>query len=127
SEDSWGRFRHEREELVELFGDTGWLGRMVQLTADKHALSISSGPGNPWGGFPVFMFASMDSSFSTTPERQYDVGQSPGRQRYGTLRVVDSGHTIALHGTGYVNGRVWRSHTGDRKSTRLNSSHVKIS
>lgn len=112
SVDSWGRFRHEREELVDLFGDTGWLGRMVQLTADKHALSISSGPGNPWGGFPVFMFASMDSHHGTVPERQYDVGQSPGRQRYGTLRVVDSGHTIALHGTGYVNGRVWRSHTG---------------
>src|SRR5690606_40737697 len=97
-----------------------------------------------------------------------DIGQSPGRGRYGTLRVVDSGHTIALHGTGYIGDTVWRSYTAyahveprvlaldyakgqtfdpleptdddqnlvndftaqrseERKSTRLNSSHVKIS
>src|SRR5690606_42160967 len=58
-------------------------------------LSMSSGPNNPWGGFPLFMFASLDASYSEHPEGQYDIGQSPGRGRYGTLRVVDSGHTIA--------------------------------
>ncbi|WP_026128263.1 alkaline phosphatase D family protein, partial [Nocardiopsis lucentensis] len=112
SVDSWGRFRVEREELVQILGDHGWLERMVMLNADKHALSMSSGPANPWGGFPMFMFASLDASFSTSPELQYDIGQSPGRQRYGTLQVVDSGHTIALHGTGYVNDTVWRTYTG---------------
>lgn len=112
SNDSFRRFRRERDRIVDLLGDTGWLDRMVQLTADKHALSISSGPGNPWGKFPVFMFASMDSSFSTHPEGQYDQGQTPGRQRYGTLRVQDNGHTIAMTGTGWINGHRWRSYTG---------------
>lgn len=111
SSDSYWRFRHERAELTELFGDTGWARRMICLQADKHALSMSTGPNNPWGGFPLFMFASMDSGYSTEPEGQYDLGQSPGRQRYGTVRVVDSGHTIALQGTGYVMDQVWRSHT----------------
>ncbi|TQN30622.1 phosphodiesterase/alkaline phosphatase D-like protein [Haloactinospora alba] len=111
SHDSFRRFRQERKELVELLGDHGWLNSMVALQADKHALSMSTGPANPWGGFPLFMFASMDSGFSDTPEGQYDLGQSPGRQRYGTVRVEDSGHTIALHGTGYINDAVWRSHT----------------
>src|SRR5690606_550085 len=79
--------------------------------ADKHALSMSSGPNNPWGGFPLFMFASLDASYSDHPEGQYDIGQSPGRRRDGTLRVVDSGHTIALHGTGYIGDTAWRSYT----------------
>lgn len=111
SSDSYWRFRYEREELVQLFGDLGWLDRMLCLQADKHALSLSSGPNNPWGGFPLFMVASMDASFATNPEGQYDLGQSPGRQRYGTVRVQDSGHTIALQCTGYVMDQVWRSHT----------------
>lgn len=111
SSDSWWRFRRERAELVDLLGDLGWLDRMVMLQADKHALSMSSGPNNPWGGFPLFMFASLDASYSDHPEGQYDIGQSPGRGRYGTLRVVDSGHTIALHGTGYIGDTVWRSYT----------------
>jgi len=111
SNDSWWRFRRERAELVDLLGDLGWLDRMVMLQADKHALSMSSGPNNPWGGFPLFMFASLDASYSDHPEGQYDIGQSPGRGRYGTLRVVDSGHTIALHGTGYIGDTVWRSYT----------------
>lgn len=110
--DSWGRFRTEREELVQILGDTGWLDRMVMLQFDKHALSISSGPANPWGGFPVFMAASMDSHHATVPELSYDQGQSPGRQRYGTVRVHDSGHTIALQFTGYVMDQVWRTYTG---------------
>lgn len=111
SNDSFHRFKREREELVQLFGDHGWLERMVCLQADKHALSMSSGPNNPHGGFPLFMFASMDSGYSANPEGQYDLGQSNGRRRYGTLQVEDSGHTIAITGTGYIGDSVWRSYT----------------
>lgn len=111
STDSYRMFRHERDELVQLFGDTRWLDRMICLQADKHALSMSTGPNNPHGGFPLFMFASMDAAAAANPEGQYDLGQSPGRQRYGTVRVVDSGHTIALNGTGYIMDHVWRTHT----------------
>lgn len=107
--DSWASFTHERDELVTMLGDTRWLDRTVQLTADKHALAFSSGPGNRWGGFPIFMFASMDANFGSI-DAQWDLGMLPTRQGYGTVTVEDRGHTISLTGTGYVNGAVWKSH-----------------
>ena len=108
--DTWSSFEHERAEMVEMFGDLGWLDRMIYMTADEHALSICSGPYNPYGHFPMFMLASMDSSFGGNTTAIYDVGQSAGRQRYGTMRVTDHGHTIALTGTGYIDGQVWKAY-----------------
>lgn len=108
--DTWASFMHERDELVLLLGRTGWLHRTIMLTADKHALAISSGPGNAWGAFPIYMFASMDASYGVV-EPMWDLGMSVGRQRYGTVRVEDRGHTIALTGTGWINGTEWKSHT----------------
>jgi hypothetical protein len=112
--DTWSSFLHERDEIVQLLGDTGWLDRMIMLTADEHALGISSGPNNPHGAFPMFMLASMDSSFSTGTDDNspiYNLARKGGRQQYGTLRVTDNGHTIALTGTGYRNGTVLMQHT----------------
>lgn len=108
--DTWSEFAYERDEMVEMFGDTGWLDRMILMTADMHALSICSGPANQYGGFPMFMFAGMDAgSWSTGPE--YDIGSVAGRKQYGTMRVQDNGHTIALTGTGYRDGTVMMAHT----------------
>lgn len=108
--DTWGEFIHERAQMVELFGDTGWLDRMVYMTADMHSLSMCSGPANPYGAFPMYMFASLDAgAWSTGPE--YDLGSVPGRRQYGTMRVQDNGHTIALTGTGYRDGIVTMAHT----------------
>lgn len=108
--DSWNSFIHERRDVIEMFGDTGWLPRMIQLTADKHNLSICSGPANLHGGFPIYMLASLDSSYGV-PAPGYDIGSIGGRQQYGTIAVRDSGHTIALTGTGWINGTEWMSHT----------------
>ncbi|MDX3629056.1 alkaline phosphatase D family protein [Streptomyces europaeiscabiei] len=108
--DTWSDFPYERAEMVQLFGDTGWLDRMIFMTADMHALSICTGPNNPHGKFPMFMFASMDAgAWSTGPE--YDLGSVAGRRQYGTMRVTDSGHTIALAGTGYHDGTAVMRHT----------------
>ncbi|MFJ6645764.1 alkaline phosphatase D family protein [Streptomyces sp. NPDC091290] len=122
--DTFSSFEHERDELVQMFGDTGWLHRMLFMTADEHALSICSGPYNPYGRFPMFMFASMDSSYGTDSTAIYDVGQSQGRQRYGTMRVTDSGHTIALTGTGYINGALWKTYT---KHVHVGGRHIALS
>ncbi|AZM54172.1 hypothetical protein DMA15_17665 [Streptomyces sp. WAC 01529] len=109
-DDTWNSFPHERAEMIQFLGDTGWLDRMVFMTADMHATSICSGPNNPHGSFPMFMFASLDAgAWSTGPE--YDIGSVAGRRQYGTLRVTDNGHTIALTGTGYQDGSVLMSHT----------------
>lgn len=109
--DTWNSFTHERAELIQMFGDLGWLDRMLFMTADEHSLSLCTAGYNEHGGFPMYMFASMDSSYGANSRDQYDLGQSQGRQRYGTMRVVDSGHTIALTGTGWINGTVWKGHT----------------
>lgn len=108
--DTWNSFAYERGELIQMFGDTGWLHRMIQLTADKHSLSMCTGPNNPWGGFPIYMFASMDCAFSD-PDPLYDLGSIGGRRQYGTVRVADAGHTIALTGTGYRDGTALMGHT----------------
>lgn len=108
--DTYDNFMHERQQLVEMFGDLGWLDKMIQLTADKHSLSICSGPTQPYGGFPVYMLSSLDASFGDN-DNLYDIGQRGGRQQYGTIAVRDDGHTIGLTGTGYINGAVWKSHT----------------
>ncbi|MDX2948858.1 alkaline phosphatase D family protein [Streptomyces caniscabiei] len=110
-EDTWNDFLYERNEMVQMFGDLGWLDRMVLMTADMHALSICSGPHNPYGKFPMFMFAGMDAGAWSTSETDYDIGSVSGRRQYGTMRVADNGHTIALTGTGYRDGTVMMSHT----------------
>lgn len=108
--DTWDSFAYERAEMIQLFGDTGWLDRMLFMTADMHALSICSGPNNAHGRFPMFMFAGLDAgSWSTGSE--YDIGSVAGRRQYGTMRVTDNGHTIALTGTGYRDGTALMSHT----------------
>lgn len=111
TDDTWSDFSYERAEMVQMFGDTGWLDRMLFLTADMHALSICSGPHNPHGRFPMFMFAGMDAGAWSTSEADYDIGSVAGRRQYGTMRVTDNGHTIALTGTGYRDGTVLMSHT----------------
>lgn len=108
--DTWDSFSYERAEMVQMFGDLGWLDRMIFMTADMHSLSICSGPNNPNGRFPMFMFAGLDAgAWSTGVE--YDLGSVAGRRQYGTMRVRDDGHTIALTGTGYKDGTVLMSHT----------------
>jgi hypothetical protein len=109
--DTWSEFAYERAEMVEMFGDTGWLDRMILMTADMHAVSMCSGPHNPHGRFPMFMFAGMDAGAWSTSEADYDIGSVSGRRQYGTMRVQDNGHTIALTGTGYRDGAVLMQHT----------------
>ncbi|MBB4935642.1 hypothetical protein F4561_006551 [Lipingzhangella halophila] len=109
-EDSWASFLHERNELVELFGDTGWLTRMCALSGDAHALSIDTGGGNRHGNFPIYQFSALDSGGTSGPAT--DTGPNlSGRGHYGLVRIRDRGHTIAVAGTGYDMGSRWRAHT----------------
>lgn len=110
-DDTWSSFFFERNDVVEILGDTGWMDRMVLMTADEHSLSFGSGPYNSYGRFPTFMFASMDADYGTASREIYDVGNLPGRQQYGTVDVIDRGHTIQLKGTGWVNGVEWMNYS----------------
>lgn len=110
-DDTWSSFLYDREAVVQILGDTGWLERMVLVTADEHSLSFGSGPHNAYGRFPMFMFASMDANYGSASREIYDIGNLPGRQQYGTVDVIDKGHTIQLKGTGWVNGVEWMNYS----------------
>jgi len=107
--DSWTMFQHERNELVTLFGDTGWLKRMVINSGDAHALAIDTGS-QPYGHFPIYQFASLDSEPSGGPP--FDTSPNlPGRGQYGVVNINDQSHTIEITGSGYRMNELWRSHT----------------
>lgn len=114
--DGWAQFRTERAELLELFGDTGWLGDMVILSADAHDCAIYSEHAVTSNGMasrmPVFHFAAIDA----TPiwGGPSDVGlaggmnllnNKRGRGQFGTLRIDDRGGDISIAGT------AWRGST----------------
>lgn len=109
SNDSWNSFQTERDELVTMFGDRGFLDRMMIISADYHGLAIDTGA-NSAGGIPVFQFASIDSAFGDDPT-QYDLGASAGRSRFGTVEVDDRGKTIRVIGDGWIDTDLWQTHT----------------
>ncbi|MFB9852436.1 alkaline phosphatase D family protein [Micromonospora andamanensis] len=121
--DTWSVFGTERDELVQLFGDTGWLSRMCQVSGDVHALGMDTGTGNSWGGFPVYCFSSLDSTPSGGTS-QYDLGQTQGgRGQYGTVQIHDIGSQLAVTGTGWVMDQPWRWHTSTLPLARLTRRH----
>lgn len=110
--DSWASYEHEQAQLVQLFTDTGFIDRMVLLTANTHFLAIDDGSNNDHGGFPVYVFAPLDSSPTTSSAHDYPLGFQPAQSgQYGTLRVVDTGDTIQITGTGWLNDSIWNAHT----------------
>ncbi len=98
AQDTWAGYTHERDELVAMFEQYGWLGRMICLNGDYHGLAMDSGGGNEWGGFPVAIFGSMDSANEGgAGTNQYDQGvTSVGPNRYGTVTVADDGDTMDI-------------------------------
>lgn len=114
--DSWNVFQTERDELVQMLGDRGWLNKMCLLQGDIHELSIDTGS-HRWGGFPVYTFAALDSSV-LAQQFQYDTGPSSrGHGRFGTLRVDDRGHRIYVTGTGWIGRWEWKTHAFNVSTT----------
>lgn len=104
--DGWASFTDERDQLVKLFAAPGgdptrnWLPRMFGVSGDSHTNGIASAAGQPFGNFPWFQFAALDSSFAE-PLPWFNVGASAGRGQYGVIGIRDHGHTIAVTATGY--------------------------
>lgn len=112
SSDSWAAFSRERDELVALFEQHGWLDRMVLVYGDRHALGLDTGGNNTWGGFPVLQAAALDTSFPSSPVNRFDTGPDrPGRNQYGTITVADKGDSIDITLAGWIGSSLWRSHT----------------
>lgn len=106
--DTWAVFGTERDELVQMFGDHGWLGRMCMVYGDRHAAGIDSGGFNQWGNFPVLVASSLDSNTGVNQVGLYDtLDDTNGRNQYGTVTVTDLGSVIqvglsAWRGTGLL-------------------------
>lgn len=119
--DSWGGFATERDELVQMFGDYGWLDKMCMINGDYHGLGLDHGSKNIWGGFPVFLWSSIDSNTSGNPDTShiYDTGvRQPGRAQWGQMFVRDRGHVIDIRGTAYMAyPRSWRTFQFSVKTT----------
>jgi alkaline phosphatase D len=96
--DTWASFADERQELGAMLLEHGWAHRTVMVCGDRHAAAIDSGMGNDWGGFPVMISGSLDSSPSEGDVAGfYDVLPSTGgRNRYGTVTVTDLGTAIVV-------------------------------
>jgi phosphodiesterase/alkaline phosphatase D-like protein len=100
--DNWFGYPAEQATILGMLGDYGWLDRMVMVSADKHVLAIDSGAGGgaTKGGFPNMLCASLDATPSEN-STQYDLGQWPGRNQYGTIDVDDDGTEIVITMTAY--------------------------
>lgn len=98
ADDTWAGFATERDELVALFDAYGWLGRMVMVQADRHALGLTGGGTNDHGAFPLLQAAALDASPSAplSTERFDIVPDTPGRAQYGTIEVTDLGAQILI-------------------------------
>lgn len=122
--DTWESYQTERAELVEMFGDHGFLDKMVALSADHHTIFMQTEnmvrTSSPLlsSYFPVFHFASLDATPSDGP--QSDVGpftdtptgnnNLPGRGQYGTLSIEDNGAQIIFTGSGWRHNQTKPTH-----------------
>ncbi|MFV2094816.1 alkaline phosphatase D family protein [Micromonospora sp. LOL_014] len=111
--DNWRGYSYERDQVTAMLQDLGWADRMIMLVGDRHSMGMSTGgDNNPWGGWPVYMYSSMDSSYGTlTAAPYYDLGLSPGRNQWGQLVVVDDGSQISITNRGMIGSSPWRIHT----------------
>jgi hypothetical protein len=110
SNDTWAQYGDERDEMFETIF-AGWLDKMVTVHGDNHAMAMDSGSHNDWGGFPVYMFGSLDSS-QIHRGGPYTYGPMTGPNHWGTITITDNGgEDVTVTGTGYIGDTVWTSHT----------------
>lgn len=96
---SWGSYTEERDQIYQMFGDHGWIGRMCEIAGDQHQLSFDSGAHT--AGFPLYTLGPIDSR-SDGIVGQYDLGGRGGaRGQFGTIRVTDTGQWITVTTSGW--------------------------
>lgn len=103
SDYNWGSYPEERLQIKQMLADNGWLGKMLTLAGDTHAMAWTTGADNYWGNFPVFINASLDSNQSAGPT--FNIGrQGSGsggvRGQWGCFDVIDNGKSIRIKAQG---------------------------
>jgi Domain of unknown function (DUF5047)/PhoD-like phosphatase len=98
--DSWASYTTERAELVEMFGNHGFLGRTAILSADYHGLALDDGR-NSAGSIPVLQCAAIDATPGAGGGGTYSHGAFDGRNQHGRLTVTDLGNSISVRLAGW--------------------------
>jgi hypothetical protein len=93
--DSWASFATEQTEVVGIFDETGFLGRMCIASGDYHGLGLDTGATSP-GNIPVLQAGSLDSTPGSGSGGTYDLGTLDGRGQYGTITVADLGSHLVV-------------------------------
>lgn len=110
STQSWPGYPDERDDIVTLLSDNGWLDRMIMLTGDGHELGLDTGASNAYGGFPVHQLSALDSG-SGVSGSDYDLIHRGGRDQWGRITVDDNGTRIAVKVEGLLRDEVLAEHT----------------
>lgn len=101
---NWAAFSHERDRITTFLVDNGFAERMFIISGDWHGMGFEDGRNNPWGGFPIYHCAPLDSNPSSSLQPfPFSEGTSVNRGQWGKFTVADTGDTITLLAEGYIN------------------------
>lgn len=95
---SWGSYPEDRDDMLSMIGDLGWLGRATVIASDQHQLAMDSGPSI---GVPLYVFGALDSS-SDGPTGRWDLGVRSGRPHFGTIDFIDDGCDVWIDAKGWI-------------------------
>lgn len=95
---SWGSYTEERADIYQMFGDHGWIGKMLAIAGDQHQFGFDSG--SHTAGFPLYTLSPLDSS-ANIGGFAYDLGYHALRGQYGTIEVDDRGYYIRVTTKGW--------------------------
>jgi hypothetical protein len=107
--DTWASHPAEQADVIAMFGDHGYAGRVAIIGADAHIVALDTGANSP-GGIPVLQAAAIDATPGFGNPAAYDLGGQAGRNQYGTVRVDDLGSSIAVRLSGWHNTTLLVSH-----------------
>lgn len=102
--DSWGSFSHERDEIMGLLRDHGWLGRMLIISADAHILALDAGSLWHEHGHERGAVSTVNAALEANPSDpgdHWDHGWISGIGQYGTVTVTDIGSSLTVTWTGW--------------------------
>lgn len=100
--DAWNGYNTERQAIADYCTSNGIAPYMMSINGDSHVISMDSGAGNSWGGWPVFEANAMqhDGTYTGNTSVPADQGIYPNADdlqgHYGILDFSDNGTTITV-------------------------------
>ena len=104
----WTYYTYERGQITAFIAaNQAAVQNVVLWHGDGHAVACQTGPGNPWGGFPVYCAAPVrqtgaawSAELSATFAQVYNNSGGECRQ-YGRVTITDTGQQITVNFQGW--------------------------